>query len=112
MNKLFLSLAFSCGAVQSGAKIVDVGVCPTAGISFLAKHLGFDYGVVISASHNPAKYNGIKIFEKTGNKIDEKTILKIEKKLLNLKINKNNNFGKFFSIENLVSKLLASTFLK
>ena len=62
--------------------------------------MGFDYGVVISASHNPAKYNGIKIFDKAGNKIDEETILKIEKKLLKIKINKNNNFGKFCSNEN------------
>ena len=56
----FLSLAFSCGAMQAGADIVDIGVCPTAGISFLTKNLGFDYGVVISASHNPEEFNSRK----------------------------------------------------
>ena len=84
----FLSLAFSCGAMQCGAKIVDVGICPTAGISFLTKKLGFDYGVVISASHNPAEYNGIKIFDSKGLKLsDDKENLLEQKLLQNIKIN-------------------------
>lgn len=96
-----LASAFASGAMSAGADIYFVGVCPTAGIGYLTKFMGYDYGVVISASHNPAKYNGIKIFDKQGDKINEKTITQIEKKLLALKLNTNNNFGRFFESENL-----------
>ena len=81
----FISLAFSCGAMQAGADIVDIGVCPTAGISFLTKNLGFDYGVVISASHNPAEFNGIKIFDKSGIKLSEEKEILLEKKFFKKK---------------------------
>ncbi len=64
-----IALSFSCGVVMGGGNIIDVGVIPTAGIAYLVKKLKFDYGVVISASHNPAEYNGIKIFDCNGNKI-------------------------------------------
>jgi len=67
-----LSLAFSCGAISGGADITNVGVCPTAGISYIVSKFNFDYGVVVSASHNPSEHNGIKIFDKTGRKISEK----------------------------------------
>ena len=65
-----LATAFMSGAISAGANVDFVGVCPTAGIGYLTTFMGYDYGVVISASHNPAKFNGIKIFNKYGNKID------------------------------------------
>ena len=105
-----LASAFASGVLSAGADVSFVGVCPTAGIGYLTEFLGFDYGVVISASHNPAKYNGIKIFNKSGEKIDEKIVEQIEKNLLHLKINKNNNFGNFYSHENLKEKY--ESFLK
>ena len=98
-----LASAFASGVMSAGANVTFVGVCPTAGVGYLTEYFGYDYGAVISASHNPARYNGIKIFDKQGDKINEKTINQIEKKLLALKINKNNNFGKFKACENLVS---------
>ena len=60
----YLALALSSGAVCGGAKVIDVGVIPTAGVSFLTMSEGFDFGVQISASHNGVEYNGIKIFDK------------------------------------------------
>ena len=51
----FVAIAFALGAVNGGASVVDVGVCPTAGVAFMTKHLGYDFGVVVSASHNPAE---------------------------------------------------------
>lgn len=77
-----LTLAFACGAMSAGASIVDVGVCPTATISFLITKMGFDFGVMVSASHNPAEYNGIKIFDKTGRKISEKVEENLERKFI------------------------------
>lgn len=97
-----LASAFALGVLSAGANIDFVGVCPTAGIGYLTEYMHYDFGVVISASHNPAKYNGIKIFDKNGNKINENIVSQIEKKLLCLKINKNNKFGKFSSSESLI----------
>lgn len=77
-----VSLAFACGAMNAGSNIVDIGVCPTAGISYLTKKFHFDFGVVISASHNPAEFNGIKIFDKYGKKIGDRWEEKLEKKFL------------------------------
>lgn len=77
-----ITLAFSAGLVMGGGSVVDVGVVPTACISYLVKKLGFDYGVVISASHNPPRYNGIKIFDANGDKINTLTETQIEKKFV------------------------------
>ena len=96
-----LATAFMSGAISAGANVDFVGVCPTAGIGYLTTFMGYDYGVVISASHNPAKFNGIKIFNKYGNKIDETQIKQVEKNMLSIKINKNNNFVKLSANENL-----------
>lgn len=77
-----ITLAFSCGAICAGANVTDIGVCPTAGISYLTQKHKFDFGVVISASHNPAEFNGIKIFDRTGKKIGDRWEEKLEKKFL------------------------------
>lgn len=65
-----LKCAFANGVMLGGGDVVDVGVMPTASISFLTKG-EFDYGVMISASHNPPEYNGIKIFQKDGRKMND-----------------------------------------
>ena len=78
----FVALSFATGVMNAGSSVVDVGVCPTAGISYLTSLLGFDFGVVISASHNYAEYNGIKIFDKTGRKIGDKFEDELEKMFL------------------------------
>mgnify|MGYP004661944563 FL=1 len=72
-----LTYAFACGLKQNGSTAVDVGICPTSGIAFLTKKLGFDYGVSVTASHNPPEYNGIKIFSCKGEKISPQIERKI-----------------------------------
>ena len=47
----YLTLAVASGAMSGGAHVIDLGVIPTAGVAYLTKALGADYGVVISASH-------------------------------------------------------------
>lgn len=64
-----LTLSLASGVLQGGGNVVDVGVIPTAGISFLTENEGFDYGVMITASHNPPAYNGIKVFDSSGRKL-------------------------------------------
>ena len=49
--------------------IYNLGICPTPAISFLVKEEKFSSGIMISASHNPPEYNGIKIFDHNGQKI-------------------------------------------
>ncbi len=78
----FIGLSFATGAMNAGASVVDVGVCPTAGISYLTKELGFDFGVIISASHNPAEFNGIKIVDNQGKKLGDKKEEELEKLFL------------------------------
>ena len=78
----FIGLAFATGVMNAGGSVVDVGVCPTAGISYLTKELGFDFGVIISASHNPAEFNGIKIVDNNGKKLGDKKEEELEKLFL------------------------------
>ena len=54
------------------------GIVPTPAVAFLARELGADGGVVISASHNPAEYNGIKFFDRDGFKLPDEIEDEIE----------------------------------
>lgn len=76
-----LTSSLTSGLVNHGVNVVDIGIAPTPVISFLTKELNADYGVVISASHNPPAYNGIKIFDSNGNKIDNCLEEQIEQNL-------------------------------
>lgn len=75
----YLTCALATGALKGGANVFDVGVLPTAGVSYLTKLKKFDYGVMISASHNPREYNGIKIFDSDGRKLNEKEEADLER---------------------------------
>ena len=68
----------ACGARAAGATVVSAGVAPTPAIAFLTQALGFDAGVVISASHNPFEDNGIKVFSGGGEKYDERLESEVE----------------------------------
>lgn len=58
-----------CRGLGRGARIASAGVLPTSGLAYLTRKLHFDLGVMVSASHNPAGDNGIKIFDRRGEKI-------------------------------------------
>lgn len=66
-----------------GVNVISAGMVPTPVLSFLAKKLGCDYGIMLSASHNPPEYNGIKLFAKNGGKVSEKVELDIEEVIEN-----------------------------
>ena len=61
--------AIAQGINASGRKFINLGICPTPAIPFLIKKENLSSGVMISASHNPPEYNGIKIFDQNGKKI-------------------------------------------
>ena len=90
-----LSLALSGGLASAGAQVTDIGIAPTPAVAYLTKKLGFDYGVVVSASHNPKEYNGIKIFDHNGFKISETEEAEIERNLLYCKEKENDFLGKY-----------------
>ena len=70
--------ALASGLTSMGIHIDFVGVLPTPGVSYLTRHLGADAGIMISASHNPVKDNGIKIFSSNGYKLPDEVEEEIE----------------------------------
>src|SRR5207253_4702339 len=75
----WIERALIAGARESGAEVQSAGIITTPGIAFLARTLPADAGVVISASHNPYQDNGIKVFDPSGQKLDEATERRIER---------------------------------
>jgi phosphoglucosamine mutase len=68
----------AAGIMSMGGVAVKVGVVPTPAVAFLVRDMGADCGVVISASHNPFEYNGIKFFNRDGFKLDDAMEQEIE----------------------------------
>jgi len=67
----FIAAAVSAGLASSGVDVLDAGVIPTPAAAFLVDDSGADFGVMISASHNPAADNGIKFFAVGGTKLPD-----------------------------------------
>ena len=74
----FLSAAVSAGLASSGVDVLDAGVLPTPAAAFLVADRDADFGVMVSASHNPAPDNGIKIFARGGSKLPDEVEARIE----------------------------------
>jgi len=74
----FLAAAIASGLASSGVDVFDAGVLPTPATAFLTADLGADFGVMISASHNPAPDNGIKFFSRGGHKLADEIEDQIE----------------------------------
>jgi len=74
----WIERALIAGAEEGGARCQSAGVITTPGVAYLARVMPADAGVVISASHNPYEDNGIKIFARSGRKLDDATERLIE----------------------------------
>lgn len=101
-----LACAVNAGLLSMGADVIFVGVVPTPAVSFLVTHLNADMGVMISASHNPAKYNGIKLFNNKGYKLADEIEEKIEHYILDEKLPESTNIGRYERDENLKNKYI------
>ena len=66
-----LEAALTAGLCSVGADVISLGVLPTPAVAYLVKKYGADAGVMISASHNPCEYNGIKLFNGEGYKLPD-----------------------------------------
>ena len=73
-----LCSALAAGICSAGADVVLLGVVPTPAVACLTGRYGADAGIVVSASHNPAEYNGIKIFGQDGFKLPDALEAQIE----------------------------------
>lgn len=67
----FIAAAVSAGLASAGVDVYDAGVLPTPAAAFLVDDIDADFGVMISASHNPAPDNGIKFLARGGHKLDD-----------------------------------------
>ncbi len=77
-SSTMLESALSAGICSTGADVVLVGNVPTPAVAYLVSNCGADAGIMISASHNPCEYNGIKIFDSNGYKLPDKMEEEIE----------------------------------
>jgi phosphoglucosamine mutase len=70
--------ALEAGFVAAGVNVMLIGPLPTPGIAYMTRRFNCDFGVVISASHNPYDDNGIKFFDSTGGKLSDELEERIE----------------------------------
>lgn len=80
--------ALAKGLMESGVNVTHIGMCGTEEIYFATDHYGFDGGIVVTASHNPADYNGMKMVQKGARPISGDTGLNDIKAAVGA-----NNFG-------------------
>lgn len=78
-----LESAIVSGICSAGAEAICVGIIPTPAVAYLTREYKADAGIVISASHNPVEYNGIKFFNEKGYKLPDEIEDKIESLVLN-----------------------------
>lgn len=69
--------AIKAGLLATGCDVVDCGILPTPALQYLVKEQ-FDGGAMITASHNPPEYNGVKIIESDGTEMGDEETLKLE----------------------------------
>jgi phosphomannomutase/phosphomannomutase/phosphoglucomutase len=75
--------AVAHGLTDAGVDVVDIGMCGTEQIYFATFHLGLDGGVMVTASHNPADYNGVKLVREESKPISADTgLAEIERRIL------------------------------
>lgn len=77
-----LESAISAGLCSVGADVLLLGTVPTPAVAHLVREYEYDAGVMISASHNPCEYNGIKIFQSNGYKLPDALENQIEEIIL------------------------------
>ena len=78
----WIANTLAAGIREANVAVESAGVVPTPAVAFLARTHGFDAGVVISASHNPWRDNGIKLFGGDGFKLPDDVELAIEEEIL------------------------------
>jgi phosphoglucosamine mutase len=81
-SSMWITATISDALRKTGVSVESAGVVPTPAVAFLARAHGFDAGVVISASHNPWRDNGIKLFGRDGFKLPDAVEASIEDEII------------------------------
>ncbi|MBL8769030.1 MAG: phosphoglucosamine mutase [Planctomycetes bacterium] len=77
-SSALLRAALSAGIASEGANVLDLGVLPTPALAVLLRPMRAAFGAMVSASHNPAEDNGIKVLNADGSKVTEADELRLE----------------------------------
>lgn len=105
-----LESALVAGICSMGMNVMLVGPLPTPGIAFIAGSMRAKGGVMVSASHNPIEYNGIKFFDEEGFKLPDDVELRIEELVFSGKLNERrvppHTMGKAFRIDDAAGRYI------
>src|SRR3989344_570311 len=99
LSGYMLETALTSGIVSMGVDVMLVGPMPTPAIAHLTKSLNADAGIVLSASHNHARDNGVKIFDSNGIKLCEKDEHAIEALVENNSFPRSGAIGKAYRVD-------------
>ena len=101
-------IKFACtvGLIDGGVNIIDIGIATTPCVAYLTKLVNADFGIMISASHNPPEYNGIKIFDSDGRKLAQAFEKKLEKNYGKYTRKQHKYLGKYQHCTQLVNKYI------
>jgi len=105
-----LSRAVIGGLNSVGCDVLDAGMAPTPAVQFWVRRHGIDGGIMITASHNPPKYNGIKVIWNDGIELSREQEVEIEEIYFNQKTRraKWNSLGKTREVNGIVHEYVAS----
>jgi phosphomannomutase/phosphoglucomutase len=78
-SNMMLKTASISGLLSTGCDVVDVGILPTPALQYVVKAKDFDAGIIITASHNPPEFNGIKVVDGDGTELSAEQEEEIEK---------------------------------
>ena len=86
-------LDWICEGFSENIEVINYGVLPSGSMPVLLNHFGHNLGIIISASHNPSEYNGIKLINENGSKLQDEIELAIESNIENISLpNTHTNF--------------------
>jgi phosphomannomutase/phosphoglucomutase len=101
---LMLAKAVNAGLTSTGCQVYNCGMAPTPALQYAVKHYRMDGGVMITASHNPPQYNGIKVMARDGVELPREKETKIEDIFFNRKFQlaEWNAIGEIYSIPDVI----------
>ena len=87
-------LSWICNGLSEKVEVVNYGVLPSGSMPVLLEKFGHDLGVIISASHNPSEYNGIKLINDVGSKLSDDVEINIENNLQTISLPEKTSISK------------------
>jgi len=79
-------LDWICEGFSENIEVINYGILPSGSMPVLLDHFGHNLGIVISASHNPSEYNGIKLIDENGSKLQDEIEIEIEANIENISL--------------------------